>query len=216
MGQGWGIFYAWRETMKFKRSFQNTLFLLIILFISSLSLTAHAHWNVLFCDITSATSAQQVYNAVGDYNENSSNRMCGAGIRFLKPGTHNLANGLKFSNGPATNHAVLAGNTVGTILRRCMPWDTDGTWGDLSAPDCDVTNNTQVVLDFSDYEANDGNCPIWLKANTKIEMSGIKIISRTPLVFCGWGPNGPNIAQGAVRNNPAFVNDYVNVDFDIE
>jgi len=173
------------------------------------------NWNALFCDITSGTSAQQVYNAVNDYNEDSDDRMCGAGIRFLRPGTHDLANGLKFSNAPATNHAVLAGNTIGTILRRCMSWDTDGTWGDLSAPYCEVSNNTQVVLNFTNYSANNGDCPIWIKANAKIEMSGVRILAPTSKVFCGWGNSGPNIAQDDVRNNPSFVNSLVNVDIDI-
>src|SRR3989338_2363629 len=105
----------------------KTLSLILPMTLLSLAVTkvAYADWNVLFCDVTSGTSAQQIYNAFDDYNEDDADdRMCGAAIRILAPGTHHLDYGLKIENGPATKQSGFNGNTGGTANRRGFPTHT--------------------------------------------------------------------------------------------
>ncbi len=131
----------------------------------SIASQADAAWGKDFCDIFADSPASTFANAVAFHNKiDATERGCTRAIRFKDNGTYTVSTQLMFERDPASGE-------YGASIRRCS------NSGATAESGCNVTSDTGVVLDFSNYTDNGGDCPMKIFAGSKLSIMNLKIIA---------------------------------------
>lgn len=116
---------------------------------------------------SSSGSAALLRWAVDLYNlETEPLRQCKRVILFTAPQTLRLNEGLLFTTPPPE------GQFFGTVLRKCVHGMDPG--------DCERFDTDELILDFSSYTDDGGDCPIRVAENAWVAFYGITLVVKNP------------------------------------
>lgn len=125
---------------------------------------AQAAWGDIYCDILNS-SGDAVVKAVELYNnDNPDDRACKKAIRFFGAQTIAIPGGLNVTQTPAD------GATYGLAIRKCV-----GTGANAESGCASNLTNADIVLDFTGYTADGGDCPIRINNGAKMDILNLTV-----------------------------------------